>query len=311
LLVFACGKLDDALTWLSAHAKARVIVLLDYPFAHGETLEMCERLRALPERESLPIIWMTSQDLSNDLKQAANLPQCLHKPFMLPGLQFALAQACGLAPQTIHAETQDVFNIDYRQLLAGSRVLLVEDNLLNQELACAFLREVGVEFEIAQHGAQALEKLAQADYDAVLMDCQMPVMDGYQATKRIREQEKYAKLPVIALTAHALVGEKEKCIAAGMNEHLTKPISSLRLYAALAHWIKPKDQVQVAKHSTIETQDEGDAFAVEMARQEAEVDAIMAAMMVQNQPEAVHFAPQQALENLLGNHQMYLSLIHI
>ena len=305
LLAFACGKLDDAVVWLNAHAKARVIVLLDYPYLHGDTLEACERLRALPERESLPIIWMTAQDLSNEVKQAANLPQCLHKPFMLPGLQLALAQACGLAPLTIHAETQDVFNIDYRQLLAGSHVLLVEDNLLNQELACAFLREVGVEFDIAQHGAQALEKIQQTDYDAVLMDCQMPVMDGYQATKHIREQAKYDKLPVIALTAHALVGEKEKCLAAGMNEHLTKPISSLRLYAALAHWIKPKNQEQAGASSEPAPRDLEDAFALEMARQEAEVDAIMAAMMVQSKPEAVHFAPQQALENLLGNQQMY------
>ncbi len=307
LLAYACGKLDDAIAWLNANPKARVIVLLDYPFANGDTLTMCQQLRALPKREELPIIWMTTQDLSNNLRQAANLPQCLHKPFMLPALQLALAQACGLAPQTIHAETRDVFNIDYRQLLAGNRVLLLEDNLLNQELASAFLREVGVEFDIAQHGAQALEKLAQRNYDAVLMDCQMPVMDGYQASKRIREQQKYDNLPIIALTAHALVGEREKCLAAGMNEHLTKPISSLKLYAALAHWIKPKSQPQAEVIVSTDAQQQNieDAFALEMARQEAEVDAIMAAMATQSKTEPNHFAPQQALENLLGNHQMY------
>lgn len=132
----------------------------------------------------------------------------------------------------------------------------------------------------------------------------MPVMDGYQATRLLRKQAQYASLPIIALTAHALVGEKEKCLAAGMNEHLTKPISALTLYTTLLHWINPGARVQTPSADEPVSELE-EALAEEMLRQEAEVDAIMAAMVNHSQPSAPHFSPQHALENLLGNQAMY------
>ena len=303
LFTYACARPDDALTWLVANPKARVIVLLDHPMLQ-DSLAICASLRALPERDSLQIIWMSTQDLSAEIQQAANFPSCLHKPFLLPTLHLALAQACGLAPLTTSCKAKDALLIDYKALLSGSRVLLVEDNLLNQELASAFLRDVGISFDIAQHGAQALEKIDEHQYDAVLMDCQMPVMDGYQATRLLRKQAQYASLPIIALTAHALVGEKEKCLAAGMNEHLTKPISALTLYTTLLHWINPGARVQTPSADEPVSELE-EALAEEMLRQEAEVDAIMAAMVNHSQPSAPHFSPQHALENLLGNQAMY------
>ena len=115
--------------------------------------------------------------------------------------------------------------------LAGARILLVEDNPINRELASALLQRVGVEVTLAEHGHQALEMLARQRFDCVLMDCQMPVMDGYSATQALRD------LPVIAMTANAMVGDRDKALAAGMNDHIPKPIDIEQMYVTLARWL--------------------------------------------------------------------------
>jgi signal transduction histidine kinase/BarA-like signal transduction histidine kinase/tetratricopeptide (TPR) repeat protein len=123
--------------------------------------------------------------------------------------------------------------------LAGARILLVEDNAINQELACDLLEGAGIEVAVAGDGRQALDALDRERYDAVLMDCQMPVMDGYEATRALRQREALKHLPVIAMTANAMAGEREKVIAAGMNDHVAKPIHVEELFEALARWVRP------------------------------------------------------------------------
>ncbi len=123
----------------------------------------------------------------------------------------------------------------------------MEDNPLNQELALALLSQVGMQVKLAQHGQQALELLQQQDFDAVLMDCQMPVMDGYQATRAIRANPALKGLPVLAMTANAMVGDREKALEAGMVEHITKPIQAEVLYGALARWVKPRQENPAAE----------------------------------------------------------------
>ena len=102
------------------------------------------------------------------------------------------------------------------------------------------LGNAGIRADIAVNGAEAVEMVSRADYDGVLMDCLMPVMDGYEATRRIRADARYADLPIIAMTANALVGDGEKCIASGMNEHITKPINIRQLFLILERWVKPQ-----------------------------------------------------------------------
>ena len=124
-------------------------------------------------------------------------------------------------------------------VLRGARVLLVEDNPINREIAEMLLNSAGVIVAMACNGQEALEMLASGSYDGVLMDCQMPVLDGYEATRRLRQQSQWQDLPVIAMTADALVGDREKALAAGMNDHIVKPIQVDEMYATLARWVRP------------------------------------------------------------------------
>ncbi|MFH2211522.1 MAG: ATP-binding protein, partial [Pseudomonadota bacterium] len=122
------------------------------------------------------------------------------------------------------------------QRLHGAFLLLVEDNEVNRELTLDILSYAGIRADVAVNGAEAVEMVSRADYDGVLMDCQMPVMDGYEATRKIRADAHYADLPIIAMTANALPGDRDKCIASGMNEQITKPINVRQLFLILDRW---------------------------------------------------------------------------
>ncbi|MFM5126201.1 ATP-binding protein [Aeromonas veronii] len=124
--------------------------------------------------------------------------------------------------------------------LAGARLLLVDDNDMNREVALALLGKEQISLVCACDGAQALALLAQdRGFDGILMDCQMPVMDGYTATRLIRADPALARIPIIAMTASTMVGDKEKALAAGMNDHIAKPLNMPLLLATLSHWITP------------------------------------------------------------------------
>jgi two-component system sensor histidine kinase/response regulator len=134
-----------------------------------------------------------------------------------------------------------------RRRLAGARILLVEDHPLNQELAAELLRRSGMHVTVAEDGQQALDLLASAGpFDGVLMDCQMPGMDGYDATRALRENEQWRDLPVIAMTASALASDREKALECGMNAHITKPLDVELMLRTMAEWIKPRQPAETA-----------------------------------------------------------------
>jgi CheY-like chemotaxis protein len=117
----------------------------------------------------------------------------------------------------------------------------VEDHPINQKVAREILEMAGLIVMVVGNGQEAVNAVAAYEFDAVLMDVQMPVMDGYQATRQIRELPKFTKLPIIAMTAHAMAGDREKSLAAGMNDHVTKPINPIELFRTLAKWISGQD----------------------------------------------------------------------
>ena len=133
--------------------------------------------------------------------------------------------------------------------LGGVRILLTEDNLINQQIGVELLEGVGARVEVANHGGEAVRMLQGVafppPYDLVLMDLQMPEMDGFQATAKIRSDPRFAKLPIVAMTAHATMEERQRCLDAGMNDHVSKPIDPDALYATLERWVKPRVRVEV------------------------------------------------------------------
>ncbi|MGB5279012.1 MAG: ATP-binding protein, partial [Gammaproteobacteria bacterium] len=121
--------------------------------------------------------------------------------------------------------------------LRGKKILIVDDNEFNQEIVCEYLTSSGITVETASDGREALELLAKDGFDAVLMDCQMPVMDGFEATCKIREQEKFKELPVIALTANVMTCDLDRAMTAGMNDYITKPFNPQTMFVTMAKWI--------------------------------------------------------------------------
>jgi two-component system sensor histidine kinase/response regulator len=125
--------------------------------------------------------------------------------------------------------------------LQGARILLVEDNQINQEVACELLRDAGFSVDVAENGQIAVEKVKAHPYDIVLMDMQMPIMDGVSATLEIRKDPRFKDLPVVAMTANAMQADRERCLAAGMNDHVAKPIEPEDLWKALLKWIPARE----------------------------------------------------------------------
>ncbi len=155
------------------------------------------------------------------------------------GTTFAFTTTFPLFNDVVNQQEQDI-QLDQNEVaevLRGKRLLLVEDNEINQIVAKEILQVAGYTIDVAENGQEALQKLKNNTYHAILMDIQMPVMDGYTATKNIREQAKYADLPIIAMSAHAMKGDKEISLSHGMNDHITKPIDADILYKTLHFWL--------------------------------------------------------------------------
>jgi len=139
---------------------------------------------------------------------------------------------------------------DALRTIQGARILLVEDNQINQQVASELLEQAHMVVDIANNGQEALEKLESNLYDCVLMDIQMPVMDGYTATRMLRQQPRFAGLPVLAMTANAMVEDMEEAESAGMNAHIAKPIDPQDLLTKLIKWVKPAERTIPPKHDT-------------------------------------------------------------
>ncbi len=188
------------------------------------------------------VILMTAYAREELLSESAASPLVvgvLAKPVMPSTLLNAIQDALGIAemrPKRDISLKNEVAQIKTR--LAGRKILLVEDNEINQEVARELLTQAGMAVDLAEDGQEAVDMIYAGNYDAVLMDCQLPLMDGYEATAKIRELERFENLPIIAMTANVLSGDKEKSLEAGMNDHLGKPINPRELYKTLNRWIE-------------------------------------------------------------------------
>ncbi|MFU8787890.1 MAG: CHASE domain-containing protein [Methylobacter sp.] len=169
------------------------------------------------------------------------------------GSIFSFELAFGLSPSssTLSSMPTHSQQRDFGKLLAGTRILVVEDNLTNQQVISEFLKLLGISVELTDNGTKVMALLDANTFDAVLMDMHMPEMDGFEATKRIRNQARFANLPVIALTAGVTEEERERCMALGMNDFIAKPINPKKLTATLIQWLKPDDATLANEASPI------------------------------------------------------------
>ncbi|HEX6706187.1 MAG TPA: response regulator [Albitalea sp.] len=222
------------------------IVLLDWKMPGMDGIECARRIRdgGRPGRRSPTVLMLTAFSRDEVLRrveeQGVQIAALLTKPVTSSSLFDACCKALGLASLAgARAERRKGALEEHRSRLKGARVLLVEDNEINREVAVQLLNDEGITVEIATDGRQALEILDREGFDGVLMDCQMPVMDGFAATRALRERPALRDLPVIAMTANAMVGDRERALAAGMNDHIAKPIVIDEMFATLARWIAP------------------------------------------------------------------------
>jgi PAS domain S-box-containing protein len=221
------------------------LVLLDWRMPVMDGVETLRRMQngAVTHVPSVIMVTAFGRDEAHEAaaSQQVTLPAVLTKPVTPSTLLEAIGEALGkgVVTETRQAERQDRSAADQASL-AGARILLAEDNDLNQELARELLESAGIELTIVNDGQQALDLLATAPaFDGVLMDCQMPVMDGYTATRLLRQQPRFAALPIIAMTANAMAGDREQALAAGMNDHISKPLNVTAMFAIMARWIRP------------------------------------------------------------------------
>jgi PAS domain S-box-containing protein len=257
------------------------LVIMDWKMPDMDGLEASRRIKNHEKLHKIPaVILVTAYGREELMHQAEKigLEGFLLKPVSASVLFDAMMQALGReALATSRAEHRKNERLAGKmQDLRGARVLLVEDNEINQQVAREILEDAGLVITIANNGKEGLERVKSSQFEAVLMDVQMPVMDGYEATRRIRKWEdergnsevgmrnaeggkdydlkpESKRLPVIAMTAHAMAGDKQKSLVAGMNDHITKPIDPEQLFAALRKWIKADakkapDRVPRASH---------------------------------------------------------------
>jgi len=226
-------------------SRAYDLVLLDWQMPGIDGIEVARRARAAPLQKQPHLVMVTAHGREEAVRGAdkTGIESVLFKP-VSPSILFdEVARVLGCKQTERRESGQERVSAMMENLatIKGARVLLVEDNALNREVATELLKDAGFLVEVAENGLVALERARASDFDIVLMDMQMPEMDGLAATAEMRKLERARDWPIVAMTANAMQSDKERCLAAGMNDHLPKPIEPEELWRQLLAWIKPRE----------------------------------------------------------------------
>lgn len=234
------------------------LILMDWKMPGMDGIETTRRIKENLRITNIPAVLMVTAYGREEIRllaENAGIKSFLAKPISSSLLYDTIMEIFGkeireevslksYIPKQISNKSEALKSIN------RARILLVEDNSINQQVATELLEQAGLVVTVANNGREAVQAVNASEYDLVLMDIQMPEMDGHEATQIIRKESRFDSLPIVALTAHAMVGEREKCLNIGMNDYLSKPIKIENLYRVLIKWIKPGERsVSVGKGS--------------------------------------------------------------
>jgi signal transduction histidine kinase/CheY-like chemotaxis protein len=247
------------------------MVITDFQMPDMDGAMLGERIIGMPELASTRLVMLTSLDRHGDTPRLAALgfAAYLTKPVRVRELLDAVARVMSGGPRQWQMDTQPMITLNMltqptvQKRFAG-QVLLVEDNFVNQKVAVRFLERLGCSVEVASNGAEGVAACRQRRFDIVLMDLQMPVMDGMTATRKIRESETTVHTPIIALTANAMTGDRELCEAAGMDGYLTKPIEVDRLRGILSKFGLERQDAETAQSASAHAPSQNCAAPVDL-----------------------------------------------
>jgi signal transduction histidine kinase/ligand-binding sensor domain-containing protein/HPt (histidine-containing phosphotransfer) domain-containing protein len=263
-LGITCEQIDngtdaiDLIEQAEKQGKPYDVVLMDWRMPGMDGIETSKRIHQT-QREKSPHILMASAYDKDDARThltETQISQFIEKPISHAGLLDAITRMLsGTNKSMLDVEEDEAFAIPN---FCSSHILLVEDNAINRQVALGFLADTGIQVDVAENGLIAVEKVQRSDYDLVLMDIQMPEMDGLTATKEIRNSLGKKDLVIVAMTAHAMETDVKRSNEVGMNEHLSKPIEPETLYRTLAHFLKVEpqpliDETQSEEENTNET----------------------------------------------------------
>ena len=219
------------------------LVFLDWKMPDMDGVETSNRIHDIIPAAQLPVIIMATAYNRDDvlgLARQSGIRNVMTKPLSPSTMLNVLVDIFGRGLPDKNSKLKKAHELAAVREFAGAKVLLAEDNEVNQLVASRILKNAGLVVEIAGNGREAIEMLQKKKYDLVLMDIQMPEMDGITATKKIREMPQFKNLPILAMTAHAMSGDRELSLKAGMNDHINKPINLQELFSSLAKWLRRK-----------------------------------------------------------------------
>ncbi|MCX7128667.1 response regulator [Aeromonas sp.] len=221
------------------------LAILDWRMGQEDGLDLALEMYQHSLWRQIPILMISAwaREGLHARMDSMGLTHFLSKPMTENGLLAKVDEVLNGSSYDQHLRKAEVQGDQqhFKSLLQGTRVLLAEDNRVNQQLIMEYLRRVDAKVCVVSNGREAVERVAEQPFDVILMDLQMPVLDGLDATRQIRKMVDKHDVPIIALTASAMPGDKDRCLGVGMNGYVTKPVSKLELYNNLLQWVKPQD----------------------------------------------------------------------
>jgi len=223
------------------------LAILDYQMPDMDGVTLASVIKSDPVLAKVPLVLLTSVSYRGCAGEAAHagFNAFLLKPIRQSQLYDCIGTVMGMAPEPSPSRLVTRHTLKEAQAQVRARVLIAEDNVVNQKVAVRMLEKLGCRVDVVTNGLEVVEATARIAYQCIFMDCQMPEMDGYEATRVIRRREAHtrAHIPIIAMTANAMESDREQCLAAGMDDYVSKPVKPQELATTLQRWVQPADGV--------------------------------------------------------------------